>query len=72
MTRIDKRQARKIYNDGGAVTVIPNLANPYHPMWQVSYEQKECGLDFDTLCDYVQYYNAAEGCGKRLAYYIKG
>jgi len=71
MTKITKREARKLYDNGIPVKVIPNLANPYHELWRCYYEKIECELNFDKLCDYVLYYHGNDGCGRRLAYYIE-
>lgn len=72
MTKITKREARKLYDNGTPVKVIPNLANPNHPMWAGYFEKAELKeMDFDKLCDNVQYYHYNDGCGRRLAYYIE-
>jgi hypothetical protein len=72
MTRISKRVARTMYNNGTPVKIVPNFANLEHPMWKGFYEKAELnGRDFDKLCDDVLYYHYNDGCGRRLAYYIE-
>ena len=72
MKKITKREARKAYDNGTPVQIIPNFANPYHEMWRGCFEKCELeDMDFDKLCDNVLYYHQNDGCGRKLAYYVE-
>lgn len=68
--RISKQEARKLYNNGVNVYIIPCKANLRHFMWYDSYFNiKENEGDFDFLVGCVKYYNCNNEVGLYPAYY---
>lgn len=72
-TRIDKRQARKIYNGGGSVVILPHRANP-HSIWfdGADFSKENTGnKDFDGLVSEFTYYNCNTAeLGRYPAFYV--
>jgi hypothetical protein len=72
MTKVNKAQARKAFNNGQLVHVVPSKANP-QSVWF-----RDCMIvisklrtpDFDLIVQRFQYYNCNNQLGKRVAYYI--
>lgn len=72
MTKVDKSTARKAFNNGQLVHVVPSKANP-NSIWF-----RDCMIvisklrtpDFDAIVEKFQYYNCNAQLGKRVAYYI--
>ena len=72
MTKVNKAAARKAFNNGQFVHVVPNKANP-NSIWF-----RDCMIvisklrtpDFDAIVEKFQYYNCNNQLGKRVAYYI--
>ena len=71
-TRINKKQARNIFNNGGNVAITP---------WKLNPENNYCSPftlnknftnfnSFDSACNYIEYYNCNNETGKYLAFYI--
>ena len=70
-TRINKPEARKLYNLGRPVVVLPCKANPNSPWFSNSTVSKESGRDFDTLVNEFIYYNCnTSELGRRPAFYV--
>ena len=70
-TRINKPEARKLYNLGRPIVVLPCKANPNSPWFSNSTVSKESGRDFDTLVNEFIYYNCNTAeLGRRPAFYI--
>jgi len=72
MVKITKALARKMYNNGEAVMIIPNRMRPSGPLatWY-GLEHDSEHWDFDKLCNAIFYYNCSPETGMNLAYYAK-
>ena len=70
-TRINKSEARKLYNLGRPIVVLPCKANPNSPWFSNSTVSKESGRDFNTLVNEFIYYNCnTSELGRRPAFYV--
>lgn len=71
MIKITKGMARKLYNSGEEIMIIPNRvrADSMLASWIRKPEQEEG--DFDKLCNAIFYYNCSPETGTNLAYYAK-
>lgn len=71
LKRIDKRIARKMFNDGKKVMFIPCKINPYS-IWNCGIWHKidDGDCDFDTFSNAVAFYNCSNETGRYLAFYI--
>ena len=70
-TRINKSEARKLYNLGRPIAVLPCKANPNSPWFSTSTVSKESGRDFDALVNEFTYYNCnTPELGRRPAFYV--
>ena len=71
-TRINKREARKLYNLATTITVLPGKANPNSPWFSNSTVSKEStDKDFDALVNEFTYYNCnTSELGHRPAFYV--
>lgn len=71
-TRINKSEARKLYNLGRPIVVLPCKANPNSPWFSNSTVTKEStDKDFDTLVNEFTYYNCNTAeLGRRPAFYV--
>lgn len=70
-TRINKPEARKLYNLGRPITVLPCKANPNSPWFSNSTVSKESGKDFDPLVNEFIFYNCnTSELGRRPAFYV--
>lgn len=68
MARINKAQARKIYNNGGSVTIVPCNLRP--GMWGVDISNAG-GYTFDQVVNAFSYYNCTGSeVGRYPAFYI--
>ena len=74
LQRIDKRQARRLYNAGYDVLFLPCNMNPVS-LWGMGIWQNltDWGQykDFDTLCNWYTWYNCTAETGRYIAFYIK-
>lgn len=71
-TRINKSEARKLYNLGRPIAVLPCKANPNSPWFSNSTVSKEStDKNFDTLVNEFAYYNCNTAeLGRRPAFYV--
>ena len=71
-TRINKREARKLYNLGRTITILPCKANPNSPWFSNSTISKEStDKGFDALVNEFTYYNCnTSELGHRPAFYV--
>lgn len=68
--KIDKREARKEYNNGNVVNLLPSKAVP-GSIWITPVSiSNACGKDFDTVVNEYAYYNCSKETGLRVTYYI--
>ena len=71
MVKITKALARKMYNNGEEIMVIPSRIRPNSILasW-IRKPENESG-DFEKLCNAVFYYNCSPETGMTLNYYAK-
>ena len=69
MIKVTKGMARKLYNDGEEIMIIPNRVRPDGVL--ASWLRKENDVDFDKLCNAIHYYNCSPETGMTLVYYAK-
>ena len=71
-TRINKREARKLYNLGRLITILPCKANPNSPWFSNSAVSKESAdKNFDALVNEFAFYNCnTSELGHRPAFYV--
>ena len=71
-TRINKREARKLYNLGKPITILPCKANPNSPWLSNSEVSKEStNRDFDALVNEFTFYNCNTAeLGRYPAFYV--
>ena len=71
-TRINKREARKLYNLGRPITILPCKANPNSPWLSNSTVSKESAdKNFDALVNEFTFYNCnTSELGHRPAFYV--
>ena len=69
MIKITKGMARKLYNEGKEVMIIPNRVRVDSPL--ASWLTKANDVDFEKVCNAVFYYNCSPETGMNLAYYAK-
>ena len=69
--RINKSEARKLYNLGRTITVLPCKANPNSPWFSNSAVSKESAdKNFDALVNEFTFYNCnTSELGHRPAFY---
>lgn len=72
MIKITKGMARKLYNEGKEVMIIPNRVRPTSMLasWTTK-PADDPDADFDKLCNAIFYYNCSPETGMNLAYYAK-
>ena len=72
MVKITKALARKMYNNGEEVMIIPNKVRPNGMLasWTTK-PADDADADFDKLCNAIFYYNCSPETGMKLAYYAK-
>lgn len=71
-TRINKPEARKLYNLGRPIKILPCKANPNSPWFSNSTVSKEStGRDFDALInEFAYYYCNTSELGRYPAFYV--
>ena len=72
MVKITKALARKMYNNGEEIMIIPNKVRPDGMLahWTTK-PADDPNADFDKLCNVIFYYNCSPETGMKLAYYAK-
>ena len=72
MVKITKALAKKMYDAGEEIMVIPNRVRPNSMLasW-TSKPADDNNADFEKLCNAVFYYNCSPETGMKLAYYAK-
>ena len=71
MIKITKALARKMYNNGEEIMIIPSKIRPNSMLasWIRKPEQEDG--DFEKLCNAIFYYNCSPETGMNLVYYAK-
>ena len=72
MVKITKTLARKMYNNGEEIMIVPNKVRPNGMLasWTTK-PTDDPSADFDKLCNAIFYYNCSPETGMNLAYYAK-
>lgn len=72
MVNITRTLARKMYNNGEAVMIIPCRVRPTSILahWTTK-PANDPNADFDKLCNAIFYYNCSPETGMKLAFYAK-
>ena len=72
MKKVNKAVARKAFNNGQFVHVVPNKVSP-NSIWfrdSMIVISKLRTPDFDSIVARFEYFNSINQMGKRVAYYI--
>ena len=67
---ISKADARQRYYDGKIVRLMASNLNPHSYWGEPLPVNKECGKDFEKLCNEFSYYNCTKETGKKIKFYI--
>ena len=72
MMQITKGLARKMYNEGEEIMIIPNRVRPNGVLatWTTK-PADDPNADFDKLCNAIFYYNCSPETGMKLAFYAQ-
>ena len=72
MVKITKTLARKMYDNGEEVMIVPNKVRPNGMLanWTTK-PTDDPDAYFDKLCNAIFYYNCSPETGMNLAYYAK-
>lgn len=73
MIKITKTQARKRFEKGEQIFVLPNKIR-FDNIWMQPFHFTKAQIepdDFDTVINCYEYYNCNSETGKRCAYYVK-
>ena len=68
---ISKRQARERYNNGKIIRLMANNLNPNSYLGEPSPVHKDCGKEFEKICNEFAYYNCTKETGKKIKFYVK-
>lgn len=71
MVKITRALAKKMYDNGEEIMVIPNRVRPDSILASWTRKPENEDGDFDKLCNAVFYYNCSPETGMKLAYYAK-
>ena len=71
MVKITRTLAKKMYNSGQSVMIVPNRIRPNSVLASWITKPAEEDGDFDKLCNAVFYYNCSPETGMKLAFYAK-
>ena len=71
MVKVTKALARKMYNEGEEVMIIPNKVRPNGMLASWTRKPDNEDGDFEKLCNAIFYYNCSPETGMNLAYYVK-
>lgn len=71
MRKINKAQARKMFNNGSTITMLPHKANPNSSWFKgAAFVKNNHSGDFDKLVNEIEHYNCNYQLGYYLAYYV--
>lgn len=71
MITITKGMARKLYNDGKEIMILPNRVRTNSPLAGWILKPTDNSVSFEQVCNVVHYYNCSPETGISLAYYVK-
>lgn len=69
-TKINKRQARKHFNEGKIFWIVPCNLRPECGLRLSALSEKSYDT-FDALCNAFEYYNCGQETGRYAAFYIE-
>ena len=72
MIKITKNLAKKMYDNGEAIAVVPSKVRPKSQLfgWMTK-PANDPNATFEKLCETVFYYNCSPETGMTLTYYAK-
>ena len=70
LKRIQKRTAKKLYNNGSTIVLAPCKLNP-EGLWYsgMPVNNKEIKTDFETICNRFYSYNCSNETGMYISFY---
>ena len=71
MVKITKALAKKMYDEGNAIMVIPCKTGPKSPLASWISKPDDPEATFEKLCNAIFYYNCSPETGMTLNYYAK-
>jgi len=71
MIKITKGMARKLYNEGKEIMVLPNRISTTSSLAGWIEKPKDNPVSFEQVCNTIFYYNCSPETGMSLAYYAK-
>ena len=73
MVKITKALAKKMYENGEQVMIVPDRVRPTSVLafWSVKPEGELEADAFDKLCNAIHYYNCSPETGMKLVFYAK-
>ena len=71
MIKITKGMARKLYNEGKEIMVLPNRINTASPLAGWIEKPEDNSVSFEQMCNAIHYYNCSPETGMNLVYYAK-
>lgn len=71
MVKITKGLAKKMYDNGEEVMIIPSRVRPNGILASWQRKAADDPMDFDKLCNAIFYYNCSPETGMTLVYYAK-
>ena len=71
MMKITKGMARKLYNQGEEVMIVPNRIKTNSPLAAWITKPEDNSVSFEQICNAIHYYNCSPETGMALAFYAK-
>lgn len=73
LKRISKRAARRIYDNGGELTIIACKLSPENTFYNfgITTNKTRCDATFDQFVNAYEFYNCNYECGYYAAFYIR-
>ena len=72
MVKITKALAKKMYDNGEEIMIVPNKVRPNSMLasWTTK-PTNDTNADFDKLCNAIFFYNCSPETGMKLTFYAK-
>ncbi len=71
MLKITKGMAKKLYNQGTEIMILPNRIRPNSILASWITKPEDNSVSFDQACNAIHYYNCSPETGMSLVYYAK-
>ena len=71
MMKITKGMARKLYNRGEEIMIVPDRIKANSPLAAWITKPKDNSVSFEQVCNAIHYYNCSPKTGMELAFYGK-